>query len=193
MSTTCITESHFESDVNGSLFFLQETCLSVQKSIQGPLGHYAVNVTSAAKFCSQSLCNNNGRCIRKTPESSSYLHMPESSTKKYILNKSFRFIISSTSKLKTTKVMKNGFVCHCYYGWQGESCQQPSSDILRGKNKAPRTSFIVPVFLSTTLSVILWNVITSSYNVNFSLKYWRVKKAAFLSFNVKILLKYYWL
>ncbi|XP_008704123.1 hyaluronidase-4-like [Ursus maritimus] len=149
----------------------KETCLSVQKSIQGPLGHYAVNVTSAAKFCSQSLCNNNGRCIRKTPESSSYLHMPESSTKKYILSKSFRFIISPTSKLKTIKAMKNGFVCHCYYGWHGESCQRHSSDLLRGKSKAPMTNFNLSVFLSMTLSMILWNSVTPYFNVNFSLKY----------------------
>uniref|UniRef100_A0A673V050 Hyaluronidase n=1 Tax=Suricata suricatta TaxID=37032 RepID=A0A673V050_SURSU len=112
----------------------KEACLSVQKSIQGPLGHYAVNVTSAAKFCSQSLCNNNGRCVRKTPESSAYLHMPESSTKKYILNKSFRFIISPTEKLKTVKVMRNKFVCHCYRGWRGESCRQYSADLLGEKS-----------------------------------------------------------
>ncbi|XP_025721569.2 hyaluronidase-4-like [Callorhinus ursinus] len=149
----------------------KETCLSVQKSIQGPLGHYAVNVTSAAKFCSQSLCNNNGRCIRKTPESSSYLHMPESSTKKYILSKSFRFIISPTSKLKTIRAMKDGFVCHCYYSWHGESCQRQSSGLLRGKSEAPMTNFNLSVFLSMTFSMILWNSATPSFNVNFSLKY----------------------
>lgn len=158
-------------ELNRSLLFLQETCLSVQKSIQGSLGHYAVNVTSAAKFCSQSLCHNNGRCIRKVPESSSYLHMPGSSTKKYILSKSFRFIISPTSKLKTIKTMKNGFVCHCYPGWHGESCQQHSSDLLRGNSKALMTNFHLSVFLSVTLSMILWNSLTSSFKVNFSLKY----------------------
>ncbi|XP_004741914.1 hyaluronidase-4-like [Mustela nigripes] len=149
----------------------KETCLSVQKSIQGSLGHYAVNVTSAAKFCSQSLCHNNGRCIRKVPESSSYLHMPGSSTKKYILSKSFRFIISPTRKLKTIKAMKNGFMCHCYPGWHGESCQQHSSDLLRGNSKALMTNFNLSVFLSVTLSTILWDSLTSSFKVKFSLKY----------------------
>ncbi|XP_039095625.1 hyaluronidase-1-like isoform X2 [Hyaena hyaena] len=148
----------------------KEACLSVQKAIQGPLGHYAVNVTSAAKFCSQSLCNNNGRCVRKTPESSAYLHMPESSAKKYILNKSFRFIISPTDKLKTIKVMKKGFVCHCYYGWRGESCQQHPSDLLREKNKAPLTNVNFSVFLSMSFIIILLNFVTPYCNVNFSLK-----------------------
>ncbi|XP_001139800.4 hyaluronidase-4-like [Pan troglodytes] len=133
----------------------KENCLSVQQSIRGPLGHYAVNVTSAAKLCSQSLCNNHGRCIRKTPESSFYLHMPESSGKEYVLNKSFRFIISENNKQKTIKDMKNGFVCHCYYGWHGPSCHDNSSDLLRVMNKAPTVNFNLLVFLSMASSVIL--------------------------------------
>jgi hyaluronoglucosaminidase len=126
----------------------------VQQSIRGPLGSYAVNVTSAAKLCSQSLCNNHGRCVRKTPESFSYLHMPESSSKKYSPNKRLIFVISKESKLKTTMDMKNGFVCHCYYGWHGESCYHHSPDLL---NKAPIADFNSSVFLAMNLSVILLN------------------------------------
>ena len=164
-------ESHFESDLNRSLFFLQETCLSVQKFIQGPLGHYAVNVTTAAKPCSQSLCHNTGRCVRKAPESSSYLHIPESRSKKYVLSKSLRVIISPANKLKTIKDMKDGFVCHCCHGRHGESCQQHSSDVLRGKDKPPMANFQLSVFLSMTFSVILSIFFTPYNNVNFSLKY----------------------
>ncbi|XP_064146444.1 hyaluronidase-4-like [Loxodonta africana] len=133
----------------------KETCLSVQQSILGSLGYYIVNVTSAATLCSRSLCNNNGRCVRKTPESSSYLHMPESSRKKYLPNKSFRFIISQEKKLKAVKDMKNEFVCQCYYGWHGESCKQHSSDLLARKNKASTVNLNLSVFLSVTLSVIM--------------------------------------
>ncbi|KAM9216781.1 hyaluronidase-4-like [Dugong dugon] len=133
----------------------KETCLSVQQSILGSLGYYTVNVTSAATLCSKSLCNNNGRCVRKTPESSSYLHMPESSRKKYFPNKSFRFIISQEKKLKAVKDMKNEFMCHCYYGWHGESCKQHSSDFLGRQNKASTANFHLSVFLSMTLSMIM--------------------------------------
>uniref|UniRef100_A0A8C2YKF6 Hyaluronidase n=1 Tax=Chinchilla lanigera TaxID=34839 RepID=A0A8C2YKF6_CHILA len=135
----------------------EEACLSVQQSIQGPLGTYAVNVTSAAKLCSQSLCSNHGRCVRKIPESSFYLHMPENSSKKYISNKSFRFVISEKNKLKTIMDMKDGFMCHCYYGWHGESCHY-SSDLLSWKNKAPIAGFNLPVFLAVTVCVILLNI-----------------------------------
>lgn len=159
---TWMRESHFENDLNGSLLFMQESCLSVHKSIQGPLGHYAVHVTSAARPCSQSLCNNNGRCVRKTPGSSSYLRVPQSSRRKYVHNRSFRFTISPSDKLKTIRNMKNGFACHCYYGWQGQSCQQGSSEHLRGNNKASMTNF--SAFRSVTLSVILLHFFYPRYN-----------------------------
>lgn len=158
INTAWIMEAHFESALSRFLFFLQENCLSMQQSIRGPLGRYAVNVTSAAKLCSQSLCNNHGRCIRKTPESSFYLHMPESSGKKYVLNKSFRFIISEHNKQKTITAMKKGFVCHCYYGWHGPSCQDHSSDLLREMNKAPTVNFNLLVFLSMAFPVILLKI-----------------------------------
>ncbi|OWK06830.1 hypothetical protein Celaphus_00012204 [Cervus elaphus hippelaphus] len=47
------------------------------------------------------------------------------------------------NKLKTIKNMKDGFVCHCcyYHGWCRDSCEQHSSDVLRGKNKAPVANF----------------------------------------------------
>ena len=139
---------------------------------------------------SQSLCNNNGRCVWKTAESSTCLHMPENSSKKYSLNKSLRVIISLVNKLKTIKNMKDGFVWHCcyYHGWCRDSCQRHSSDVLRGKNKAPMAKFKLSVFLSTTLSVILLIVFHPLWHVHFSLKYWRVENANFFNFN--LLLKY---
>ncbi|XP_040584641.1 hyaluronidase-like isoform X2 [Mesocricetus auratus] len=147
----------------------EETCLSVQETIQGLLGPYAFNVTSAAKLCSQSLCNSHGRCVRKTAESSFYLHMPEDSHKNYVINKGFKFVTSASSKLKTIMNMKNGFVCHCYYGWYGESCRSHFPNILSRKNKAPVTAFNLVVLLGMNLCVILTNFfLIPYYNVNFS-------------------------
>ncbi|XP_076977835.1 hyaluronidase-4-like isoform X3 [Tamandua tetradactyla] len=146
----------------------QETCLSLQQFIQGRLGHYAVNVTSATQLCSKRLCNNNGRCVRKIPESFFYLHMPESSSKKYN-HKSLSFTVSQKIKLKIERDMNNGFACHCYYGWHGESCQHSSSVLLKGKNKASTAN--LPVFLSMIFSVILLIFLILYYNVIFSLIY----------------------
>ncbi|KAM4874128.1 hyaluronidase-4-like isoform 1-T4 [Thomomys bottae] len=134
----------------------KDSCLSVQEAIQGPLGSYAVNVTTAAKLCSESLCNRHGRCVRKTPEASCYLHMPENSSKMVKPNKSFRFVSSKQSKLET--IMKNGFGCHCYYGWHGDSCQHRSPDHLSQKNKAPDAHFKSQVFPGMNLSGILFQI-----------------------------------
>ncbi|MGH0144380.1 UNVERIFIED_CONTAM: hypothetical protein FKN15_051871 [Acipenser sinensis] len=53
----------------------KSNCLAVKKYIDGPLGHYIINVTSAAKLCSKALCKKNGKCIWKSLDSGAYLHL----------------------------------------------------------------------------------------------------------------------
>ena len=103
---TWIIESHFESDPN-------EISVSPIGELLVCAKYYsrAIGLMLFILICSQSLCNNNRGCVWKTAESSSCLHMPESSSKKYILNKSLRVTISLVNKLKTIKSMKDGFVC----------------------------------------------------------------------------------
>lgn len=98
--------------------------------------------------------------------------MPEDSQKDYATDHVFRFVISARSKLKTIQTMKNGFVCHCYYGWHGESCSSHVPNLLRQKSKAPVTALNLLVFLAMTLAVILLNIfLITYYDVNFFLKY----------------------
>lgn len=134
----------------------------MQQTIKELLGPYALNVTSAAKLCSHSLCSSHGRCVRKTAESSSYLHMPEDSKKDHATDHGFRFVTSGRSKLKTITAMKNGFVCHCYHGWHGESCRSRVPNLLRQKSKAPVTALNLLVFLGMTLAVVLMNFFSYS-------------------------------
>uniref|UniRef100_A0A8C9MK83 Hyaluronidase n=1 Tax=Serinus canaria TaxID=9135 RepID=A0A8C9MK83_SERCA len=79
----------------------KESCLTVKRYIDGPLGHYVINVTSAAKLCSKVLCKKNGRCIRRNSDSSAYLHL-------------------SPTDFKIHK-----FICQCYQGWTGIFCELP--------------------------------------------------------------------
>ncbi|KAK2534533.1 Hyal1 [Columba livia] len=43
----------------------KEMCLRLKDYVEGPLGHYIVNVTASAELCSQSLCSGQGRCVRR--------------------------------------------------------------------------------------------------------------------------------
>uniref|UniRef100_A0A8B9ZJL0 Hyaluronidase n=1 Tax=Anas platyrhynchos TaxID=8839 RepID=A0A8B9ZJL0_ANAPL len=79
----------------------KESCSTVKRYIDGPLGHYVINVTSAAKLCSKVLCKKNGRCIRKNSASSAYLHLPP------------------------TNFKIRRFMCQCYQGWTGIFCELP--------------------------------------------------------------------
>lgn len=150
----------------------------MQQTIQGLLGPYVLNVTSAANLCSQSLCNSHGRCVRKTAESSFYLHMPEDSHKNYVIKKGFKFVISARSKQKTIMNMKNGFVCHCYYGWHGESCRLRFPNLSSRKNKASIAAFNSLAFLMT-LTVTLMNFLIPYSDVNFFLKILKRRKCHF--------------
>uniref|UniRef100_A0A3B5AMA2 Hyaluronidase n=1 Tax=Stegastes partitus TaxID=144197 RepID=A0A3B5AMA2_9TELE len=53
-----------------------ETKTEVFSHLHKVLGPYSVNVTTATRLCSASLCQGKGRCVRQNPESSAYLHLP---------------------------------------------------------------------------------------------------------------------
>ncbi|KAM8829657.1 hyaluronidase-1 isoform 1-T2 [Synchiropus picturatus] len=54
----------------------ERECQDLAEFIRNVLGPYSVNVTTAARLCSSSLCQGRGRCVRQNPESSAYLHLP---------------------------------------------------------------------------------------------------------------------
>ncbi|XP_010882485.2 hyaluronoglucosaminidase 6 isoform X2 [Esox lucius] len=107
----------------------ERNCLTVKKYIDGPLGHYVINVTSAAKLCSKALCKKNGKCVRKSLDSGAYLH----------LNPRFFHIRSNqgsrrphfhvSGHLNNHDIldMKHKFTCQCYQGWTGVYCEMPQA------------------------------------------------------------------
>ncbi|KAF0036798.1 hypothetical protein F2P81_012110 [Scophthalmus maximus] len=54
----------------------ERECQDLGEFVRQVLGPYSVNVTTATRLCSASLCQGKGRCVRQTPESSAYLHLP---------------------------------------------------------------------------------------------------------------------
>nr|XP_060632124.1 hyaluronidase-like [Anolis sagrei ordinatus] len=103
-----------------------ENCLTVKKYVDGPLGHYIMNVTSAAKLCSKVLCKKNGRCIRKNSESFDYLHLHPQSFKIRFSKATNKVSVVGKLKRKDKAAMKEKFMCQCYQGWTGKYCEMPN-------------------------------------------------------------------
>ncbi|XP_014854883.1 PREDICTED: hyaluronidase-2-like isoform X3 [Poecilia mexicana] len=105
----------------GSSYATSSGCSDLNNYFRGPMGRYLLNVTTAAKECSQKLCKFNGRCLRRAPDSAVFLHLSPSTHK----------IISQSGKLKVTgspgqaelKAFRQHFKCQCYNGTKGESCE----------------------------------------------------------------------
>uniref|UniRef100_A0A4W6G741 Hyaluronidase n=1 Tax=Lates calcarifer TaxID=8187 RepID=A0A4W6G741_LATCA len=61
------------------LFLSQRECQDLAEFVRKVLGPYSINVTTATRLCSASLCQGKGRCVRQNPQSSAYLHLPPQS------------------------------------------------------------------------------------------------------------------
>ncbi|XP_060775290.1 hyaluronidase-1 isoform X1 [Neoarius graeffei] len=111
----------------------KSTCLAVKNYLDETLGRYVVNVTKAAFLCSKELCSFNGRCVRRDPGSSAYLHLdpavwtiisraelPElnPNSPSYLIQMNNKFSINK--RYHFTKPFK----CQCYPGWEGEHCEK---------------------------------------------------------------------
>nr|XP_028569862.1 hyaluronidase-1-like [Podarcis muralis] len=106
----------------------KESCVQLKSYVSGPLGRYIINVTSAATFCSKTLCNMNGRCVRRNSESDAYLHLPSHRYKIVFDNSDARkVLVKGYLRQKDRKTLKSSFICHCYQGWKGSACKWPSS------------------------------------------------------------------
>ncbi|CAL8338322.1 unnamed protein product [Merluccius merluccius] len=103
------------------------TCETVKAYINENLGHYLVNVTSAATLCSQTVCSSKGRCQRREPSSRAYLHLDPAfwkivSDDKPGGGKSYRVLAQRASS--QSQNMESQFKCICYTGWAGERCSK---------------------------------------------------------------------
>ncbi|KFQ32502.1 Hyaluronidase-1, partial [Mesitornis unicolor] len=99
----------------------KKMCLKLKDYVEGPLGHYIVNVTASADMCSQSLCSGQGRCVRRENKQG-FLHLDP-----------FRFAIDlrigkpwlvaqSLEPTEDASQLAQEFSCQCYDKWQGPRC-----------------------------------------------------------------------
>uniref|UniRef100_A0A8C4UM07 Hyaluronidase n=1 Tax=Falco tinnunculus TaxID=100819 RepID=A0A8C4UM07_FALTI len=110
----------------------KDSCSTVKRYIDGPLGHYVINVTSAAKLCSKVLCKKNGRCIRQNSDSSAYLHLSPTNFKIRVRHseRGPRFQVTGEPSLENIEAMRQRFMCQCYQGWTGIFCELPDQRLM---------------------------------------------------------------
>ncbi|NWI64686.1 HYAL1 protein, partial [Todus mexicanus] len=99
----------------------KEMCLRLKEYVEGPLGHYIVNVTASAELCSQSLCSGRGRCVRQENKQG-FLHLDPfrfaidlQASKPWLVAQSLEFD-------DDISWLAEEFSCQCYDKWQGPQC-----------------------------------------------------------------------
>ncbi|CAL9704876.1 unnamed protein product [Knipowitschia caucasica] len=116
------------------------SCLELKAYLQDSLSKYLLNVSTAAELCSQTLCGSHGRCLRRNPDTDSYLH----------LNPLTHAIATQNGRLAVTGELDEAektrfqmdFQCQCYSGYQGETCQQKDPMHQRGNANVAKASII---------------------------------------------------
>ncbi|XP_073447748.1 hyaluronidase-2-like isoform X2 [Aquarana catesbeiana] len=128
----------------------KETCLKLKSYLDGDLGRYIVNVTTAASLCSQALCGGNGRCQRQENRTDAFLHLNPAN---FIIIRALpgfsstvpRWVQGQLSESDISN-LRSRFQCQCYVGWSGTTCNIPP----------PSTSNPVGAAASPTGHVLVW-------------------------------------
>lgn len=92
---------------------LQKSCLNLHDYMETTLNPYIINVTLAAKMCSQTLCQDQGICSRKNWNSDDYLHLSPQNFHIQFL-KSGKYVIRGSPTLDDLQYFSKNFHCSCY-------------------------------------------------------------------------------
>ncbi|XP_076012791.1 hyaluronidase-2 [Genypterus blacodes] len=124
------------------------SCSSLNQYLQGPLGRYLLNVSTAAELCSQTLCRSHGRCLRRISDSDTYLHLsPQSHS---ITSQGGQLKVSGKTGQADLSLFRTHFQCQCYSGYRGEACAQKE----KGQNRAPSVLGTWPLCLILPLVLL---------------------------------------
>uniref|UniRef100_A0A3B3U2C5 Hyaluronidase n=1 Tax=Poecilia latipinna TaxID=48699 RepID=A0A3B3U2C5_9TELE len=105
----------------GASYATRSGCSDLNNYFRGPMGRYLLNVTTAAKECSQKLCKFNGRCLRRAPDSAVFLHLSPTTHK--IISQSGKLKVRGSPGQAELKAFRQHFKCQCYNGTKGEGCE----------------------------------------------------------------------
>ncbi|NXP54182.1 HYAL2 protein, partial [Heliornis fulica] len=105
----------------------RDSCQIIKNYLEGDLGRYIVNVTTAAQLCSTTLCQGRGRCLRQDSTADVFLHL--NSTSFQLRHRDAEHpeqpLFWAEGQLSSADILflRTHFRCHCYQGWQGSGCQ----------------------------------------------------------------------
>uniref|UniRef100_A0A8C5X3M4 Hyaluronidase n=1 Tax=Malurus cyaneus samueli TaxID=2593467 RepID=A0A8C5X3M4_9PASS len=93
----------------------KNTCRTLDNYLRRTLTPYLINVTMAAKICSQVLCKDSGACARKKWNSSDYLHLnPENIAIQ--MTKDGKYTLQGQPSYQDLQTFIEKFDCYCYAG-----------------------------------------------------------------------------
>uniref|UniRef100_A0A8C4RMF1 Hyaluronidase n=1 Tax=Erpetoichthys calabaricus TaxID=27687 RepID=A0A8C4RMF1_ERPCA len=122
LSQVDLIHSIGESAALGAAGIILWGASTMDSYLTSTLNPYIVNVTEATKLCSQILCHNNGRCIRKKLDSSDYLHL--NPTNFHIqMNQHGQFISTGVPSKADLMYMVDKFTCQYYYKPRSSYCE----------------------------------------------------------------------
>ncbi|XP_078536661.1 hyaluronidase-5-like [Lissotriton helveticus] len=99
------------------------TCQNLDKYLRDVLNPYVINVTLAAKMCSELLCGGKGACARKSWNSNDYLHLnPHVFEIKTEASGNYSVIGRPTTE--EVQRLAERFMCNCY---TGSDCKQEAN------------------------------------------------------------------
>ncbi|XP_004478317.2 hyaluronidase PH-20 [Dasypus novemcinctus] len=93
----------------------RQACSNLDYYVKAVLNPYLINVTLAAKMCSQVLCQEQGVCIRKNWNSDDYLHLNPTNFNIQIAQ-SGKYAVQGKPTLEDLKQFSEKFYCSCYTG-----------------------------------------------------------------------------
>ncbi|XP_051740897.1 hyaluronidase PH-20 isoform X2 [Ctenopharyngodon idella] len=94
------------------LYMNETSCEALSTYLSDTLNPYIANVTTAAHLCSKSLCQGNGRCVRKNYNSDDYLHI--SSESHQIIRKDGKYVVTGSPSPSDFTYWEKKFTCQCY-------------------------------------------------------------------------------
>lgn len=88
------------------------------------LGPFVLNVTSAARLCSEALCSGHGRCARRPSHPEALLFLNITSFAIELPPGGGPLTLRGALSPEDRERMAVEFKCHCYPGWRGAWCEQ---------------------------------------------------------------------